>query len=102
MQLNTDVLCADSLPEIREIFGKITDNESVKSKKSLETFNINAEIAFATELLKAGMFETELREAQIVTYKTKNESTPKENWKSDNLIKWVKMTLGQFKHKEEV
>ena len=51
----------------------------MKSKHSFETFNINSEIAVATELFKAGMFETELREAQIVTYKTKNESTPKEN-----------------------
>ena len=44
----------------------MTDNESVKRKKSLEKFNINAEIDVATELFKAGMFETELREGQRI------------------------------------
>ena len=31
-QLNPDVLCVDSLPGMKEISGKITDNESVKRK----------------------------------------------------------------------
>ena len=73
----------------------MSDKESKKRKKSLEKFDINAEIVVATELFKAGMFETELREGQIVTYKTArsiqqtNELTPK---KSDILIKTKKMT----------
>ena len=44
MQLNHDVLCADSLPEIKEIFENMTDKESKKRKKSLEKFDINAEL----------------------------------------------------------
>ena len=39
----------------------MTDNESVKRKKSLQKFNIKEEIDVATELFKAGMFETGLR-----------------------------------------
>ena len=73
----------------------MSDKESKKRKKSLEKFDINAEIVVATEMFKAGMFETELREGQIVTYKTArsiqqtNELTPK---KSDILIKTKKIT----------
>ena len=50
MQLNPDVLCADSLPGMKEIFENMTEKESKKRKKTLEKFDINAEIVVATEL----------------------------------------------------
>ena len=96
MHLNPDILCADSLPGIKEIFEKMTDKESGKRKKLSEKFDINAEIVIATELFKAGMFETEIKEGQIVTYKTAsiqqtNELTPKKNPICDILIKNIKI-----------
>ena len=54
MQLNLGTLCADSLLGMKEILGK--RGETIQEEKM--------EVHAATELLKAGMFETELVEGQ--------------------------------------
>ena len=54
MQLNLGTLCADSLFGMKEILGK--RGETIQEEKM--------EVHAATELLKAGMFETELVEGQ--------------------------------------
>ena len=45
----------------------MTDKESKKKNKISKKFDINAKLVVATEMFKAGMFESELREGQIVT-----------------------------------
>ena len=65
IQLNAEILCADSYIGMKEIFNK---NSEIRNK--LEEENCSA----ATELMKSGMFE--LKEGQIVT-PNQNQVTPR-------------------------
>ena len=61
IQLSEEILCADSYIRIKEIFNQ--KSESIKRIKDEICFEVDA----ATKLLKAGMFESELKEGQIGT-----------------------------------
>ena len=70
MQLNLGTLCADSLLGMKEILGK--RGETIQEEKR--------EVQAATELLKAGMFETEFVEGQ--------KEVLEEITKTSNFAKW--------------
>ncbi len=70
IQLSEEILCADFYIGIKEIF--IQKSESMKRIEDEKCFEVDA----ATKLLKAGMFESELKEGQIVTL-DENHLTPR-------------------------
>ena len=70
MQLSAEILCADSYIGIKEIFNQKSE---IRNKPKDEN---SIEVDAATELMKAGMFESELKEGQIVTL-DENQSTPR-------------------------
>ena len=70
IQLSEEILCADSYIGIKEIFNQ--KSESIKRIEDGNCFEVDA----ATKLLKAGMFESELKEGQIVTL-DENQLTPR-------------------------
>ena len=78
IQLNPEVLCADSLHGIKKIF-------QVKSENVIFSNDLRKEIRVASELLNAGMFQSELLEGQVALpikentsrlLKDQNELTP--------------------------
>ena len=79
-QLNSGILCADSYIGIKEIFVKENENSTNHKKEtSIEDTDqscMKKEVYAATELMKAGMFETELIEGQVVA-QNDNELTPR-------------------------
>jgi hypothetical protein len=95
MQLNPGTLCADSLIGLKEILRKQSEyertnhvNENDPEYKS--SCSVKMEIYAATELVKAGMFETELIEGQCESLgdssskvpQVDNELTPSRNRKT--------------------
>ena len=70
LQLSEEILCADSYIGIKEIFNQ--KSEIINKLEDEHSFEIDA----GTKLLKAGMFESELKEGQIVTL-DKNHLTPR-------------------------
>jgi DNA polymerase III epsilon subunit-like protein len=61
IQLNPEILCADSLHGIKKIFDQQSENiENIKF-----SYDVRKEIDAATELMNAGMFESELMEGQV-------------------------------------
>ena len=93
MQLNPGILCTDSLPGIKEVFQKMTDSYSPKMEETKENSIVEKEIEVASELIKAGKFETELNEGHIDEHNNAgglqdtNESTPTGSRKSGILVK---------------
>ena len=81
--LDAEILCADSYRGIKEIFSKKGENKNANLK---EIEDVDA----ARELMKSGMFETDLLEGQTVTL-IENESTPRNQKKCRSLKKKIKM-----------
>jgi three prime repair exonuclease-1 len=90
-QLNSDILCADSYLGIKEIFDKRGDIRAYHTKDNVEqtedTHIVKMEMDAVTDLMKAGMFETEMVEGQCdrlgnetsstsIVSKEENELTP--------------------------
>ena len=90
-KLQSDVLCIDSYVGIREIFKQndvgILENETVKDVNWNEEKNIEKmESDAVTELISAGVFDTEMLEGtdiEVNETKAKNEMTPKTGYKSN-------------------
>ena len=53
-----ELISTDSLPGIKEVFQKMTDSYSAKIEKTKEKSIVEKEIEIASELNKAGKFET--------------------------------------------
>ena len=70
IQLSAEILCADSYIGIKEIC-----NQKSEIRSKLKEENC-IEVDAATELMKAGMFESELKEGQILTL-DENQLTPR-------------------------
>ena len=95
VELNSGTLCADSLLGIKEILKEkaknfLTNNESEKTQDC--NISVNHEIHVATELMNAGMFETDLIEGQSEALvqesrsnvcQVENEETPKKKQKTN-------------------
>ena len=70
IQLSAEILCADSYIGIKDIFNKKSEIRSELNEENC------IEVDAATELMKAGMFESELKEGQIDTL-DENQLTPR-------------------------
>ena len=85
-KLDAEILCADSYRGIKEIFNKKEETKNENLKEIADNYNAQSDADVARELLKSGMFDTDLLEGQTVTL-DENESTPRHQKKCISLIK---------------
>ena len=85
-KLDAEILCADSYRGIKEIFSKKEETKNENLKEIADNYNAQSDADVARELLKSGMFDTDLLEGQTVTL-DENESTPRHQKKCISLIK---------------
>jgi DNA polymerase III epsilon subunit-like protein len=74
--IDAEILYEDSYRGIEEIFSKKEENKNENLKEIEDKYDAQPDVDAARELMKSGMFETDLLEGQNVTL-NENESTPR-------------------------